>query len=99
MGYGTMTALASLASPRLSANGGEVEAEIQNNDCSEPDQKLFGASSHGVSSGLTTRAQPRRAKRREPRSGTTTAPRRWLQRFVELSRCAAGEIGRPGGHG
>ena len=27
-------------------------------------------------------AQPRRANRREPRSGTRTAPRRWLQRFV-----------------
>jgi hypothetical protein len=34
------------------------------------------------SHGLTIRAQPRRAKRREPRSGTTNAPRRWLQRFV-----------------
>jgi hypothetical protein len=32
----------------------------------------------------TTRAQPRRAKRREPRSRTRTAPRRWLQRFVRL---------------
>ena len=32
-------------------------------------------------SGLTTRARSRRAKRRERRSGTTTAPRRWLQRF------------------
>ena len=37
-------------------------------------------------SGLTTRAQPRRAGGGEPRSGTQAAPRRWLQRFCRPCR-------------
>ena len=35
--------------------------------------------------GRTTQAQPRRASGGEPRSGTEPAPRRWLQRMVELN--------------
>src|SRR6266404_758334 len=42
-----------------------------------PDYLRIGASP-------TTRAQPRRVKGREPRSGTTTAPRRWLQRLDKV---------------
>ena len=40
--------------------------------------RIYGA----VHSGLTTKAQPRRVNEREPRSGTDTAPRRWLERLV-----------------
>ena len=36
----------------------------------------------------TTQAQPRRASKREPRSGTEAAPRRWLERTVSLPRDA-----------
>jgi hypothetical protein len=38
---------------------------------------------------LTKKAEPRRAKNREPRSGTASANRRWLRRLVEPSRFAA----------
>ena len=42
-----------LVLPNRGADAGEVEAEIQNDKCAQPQQNLFGASSHGVCSGLT----------------------------------------------
>ena len=39
---------AGLALQHRCTDGGEVEAEIQNNDCCESEQNLFGASSHYV---------------------------------------------------
>jgi hypothetical protein len=38
----------SLALHHRGANAGEVEAEIQNKNSSEPEQNHFGATSHGV---------------------------------------------------
>ena len=57
-------------------------AAIQHNDRNSGN--CVDESVGSYSGSLTTQAQPRRVNKLEPRSGTGTAPRRWLKRLVSL---------------
>jgi hypothetical protein len=57
----------------------EPKCQNRNSDQTTNDDDLLA---HGVRVRLTNQAQPCRASKREPRSGTVNANRHWLQRLV-----------------